>query len=293
MNIKDLILDDAHDTMNQNDPAAAKKQQRKLAEYEVAVVSGPDFAVRRKGKYPKLLVILPSKKQYYIKNEHDGTMTPLDLASLKKFLSDVPSDGFALEDNDGNIPFWVSCMEKGKEWIEAFMKVINSDLFCFYFSKNLLSFTSSSKLASFYNIESNLKNLDYKKAKGVFDVVCEFLPQDKTKTLFSQFVAYGGRSRYSEYEDNKYLTLFQCLLSPYNHYVSSYYRYNNDFDRYNNDFERHNLLYEWLEKNWGIEGVKQFIRAYLENPISELTTAFCYSIIQNTTFNLQDFLDLL
>ena len=51
-------------------------------------------------------------------------------------------------------------------------------------------------------------------------------------------------------------------------------------------------VYDWLFDNWGVEGVKQFIRSYLETPVAYMPDNLENSpAIQKTSFALSEFVD--
>ena len=137
--IKDLILSD--ETVIEARPKA-NKTPRKPAEYEIVTVSGPDFAVRKKGaKANSLLVCICSKGQFYIKNESTGGTDPLDAGSLVRFLNDVPKDSLLdLSDDSGNTPFWITGLDRTRDFAENFICAVNDETVRQYFCRNMLMF---------------------------------------------------------------------------------------------------------------------------------------------------------
>lgn len=279
ISIKDLFLS----TLPEQDSSVQTKKKgvRKTSEYEVITVSGPDFAVRRKGTNPKLLVILPSQKQFYVKNERTGLNEILDLSLLQKFLSGISAEThLPLADENGIYPFWIQNLERSKEFAVKFMCVISSDSFCYYATKDMISFENfycSSGNAEY--IFSQFKT-EFKKLKVVFDTVAEQEPRQIVKEALSR--SFSAYTRDFGKTDSVFSSMFQqdkiCYRRNWN-------------ARYGSDNYKFIPLYDWLNNNWGVEGVRTFIRSYYENPVERLSDNFVCKMIQETSFSLQDFVD--
>lgn len=81
VDFKDLVLDGS-------EHYAVQKAGRSKPVFEVVANSGADFAVRRTvGKSTRLLVMLVSQGQFYVKNERTDEVSDLDYKSLTSFLS--------------------------------------------------------------------------------------------------------------------------------------------------------------------------------------------------------------
>ncbi len=277
--IKDLILSD--EAVIENRPKA-RKAPRKPAEYEIVTISGPDFAVRKKGtKANYLLVCICSKGQFYIRNEATGETDQLDPAGLLKFLNDIPKDSLLdLSDESGNAPFWITGLDRNRDFAENFMAAVSDDTIRMYFCKNMLSFGGIEEYVermrkSRYGSPGNteLHKVDFKRAKMVFECAAEICPRKDVKAGLSECLA-AGRS------EEKIGSMFQVLLRTYDQHSSRYLWRNTK------------TVYDWLFDNWGIEGVKQFIRSYLETPVAYMPDNFESSqTIQKTTFALSEFVD--
>ena len=124
--IKDLILSD--EAVIEARPKT-KKAPRKPAEYEIVTVSGPDLKKKKKGtKANYLLVCICSKGQFYIRNEATGETDQLDSSALTKFLNDVPKDSLLdLSDGSGNSPFWITGLDRTRDFAENFMSAVNDE----------------------------------------------------------------------------------------------------------------------------------------------------------------------
>lgn len=86
MDVRDLIITDSIAT---NEPAAPRKPRKApvAPTWEVVLQDHCDAAVRRKtAKTSRLLVLLMSQNQFYIKDEKSGAVTQLDAASLQNFM---------------------------------------------------------------------------------------------------------------------------------------------------------------------------------------------------------------
>ena len=278
--IKDLILSD--DAVIE-DRRKEKKARRKPAEYEVATVSGPDFAVRKKGsKTASLLVCICSKGQFYIKNENTGETENLDAQGLTRFLSDIPKDSMLpLSDQSGTRPFWIGELDKTKDFAENLIAALNDETLRRYFCKDMLSFPDISgyierrrKLKYSCPADSELSRRDFKRVRFIFDQAAEIYPREEVKTGLSECVNNRGRL------ESKLGSMFQLLLrTSDNHH--SYYMW-----------RELKTMYDWLFGNWGIEGVRRFIKTYLETPVAYLPDTLERSrTIQSTSFAITEFLD--
>ena len=277
--IKDLILSD--ETVIEARPKT-NKAPRKPAEYEIVTVSGPDFAVRRKGaKANSLLVCICSKGQFYIRNESTGGTDPLDVSSLVRFLNDVPKDGLLdLSDDSGNTPFWITGLDRTRDFAENFMAAVNDETVRQYFCRNMLMFGGiegyiehrrKSRYSSPMNTE--LHSVDFKRVKTIFECAAEIYPRKEVKDGLGECLE-PGRS------DRKLGSMFQVLLRTADQ-NSHYYTWRNT-----------KTVYDWLFDNWGVEGVKQFIRSYLETPVAYMPDNLENSpTIQKTSFVLSEFVD--
>ena len=278
--IKDLILSD--DAVIE-ERRKEKKAPRKPAEYEVATVSGPDFAVRKKGsKTASLLVCICSKGQFYIKNENTGDTENLDAQGLTRFLSDIPKySTLPLTDQDGKRPFWIGDLDKTKDFAENLIAALNDETLRRYFCKDMLSFSDISdyierrrKMRYCSPADSDLSKRDFRRARFIFDQAAEIYPRDEVKAGFSECINSRGRS------ESKLGSMFQLLLKTADD-QHSYYLWR--------DLK---TLYDWLFGNWGIEGVRRFIKTYLETPVAYLTDTLERSrTIQGTSFAITEFLD--
>ena len=277
--IKDLILND--EAVIETRPKT-KKAPRKPAEYEIVTVSGPDFAVRKKGaKANYLLVCICSKGQFYIRNEATGETEQLDSSALTKFLNDVPKDSLLdLSDGSGNSPFWITGLDRTRDFAENFMSAVNDETIRQYFCKNMLTFSGIEGYVEYHRkaryrspMNTELHKVDFKRAKTIFECAAEIYPRSDVKDGLAACLE-TGRS------DGKIGSMFQVLLRTYEQH-NHYYTWRNT-----------KTVYDWLFDNWGIEGVKQFIRSYLETPVAYMPENLESSpTIQKTSFALSEFID--
>ena len=277
--IKDLILSD--ESVIEARPKA-KKAPRKPAEYEIVTVSGPDFAVRKKGtKANYLLVCICSKGQFYIRNEATGETEQLDSSALTKFLNDIPRDSLLdLSDDSGNSPFWITGLDRTRDFAENFISAVNDEIIRQYFCKNMLTFSGIEGYVEHHRkaryrspMNTELHKVDFKRAKTVFECAAEIYPRSDVKDGLAACLETGRT-------DGKIGSMFQVLLRTYDQH-NHYYTWRNT-----------KTVYDWLFDNWGIEGVKQFIRSYLETPVAYMPENFESSpTIQKTSFALSEFID--
>lgn len=94
MNVRDLILTNDQLTNTETETGATstkRKRSKPSIEWEVVMADACDGAVRRKtAKTSRLLVLLMSQGQYYIKDEVVGTIEQVNAESLAKFLAGSP-----------------------------------------------------------------------------------------------------------------------------------------------------------------------------------------------------------
>lgn len=113
VNFGELVLSSMPEQAELEGPVAVKRRTPK-PEFEVAC-SGVDFTVRRKtAKTSKLLVILVSQGQYYLKDEVTGKVEALDAKVLEKALDGL-SDAVELD-----CP-WIDQVPVGKGYREKFV----------------------------------------------------------------------------------------------------------------------------------------------------------------------------
>lgn len=113
--------------------AAVVKRPAKAPEFE-ATCSGPDFTVRRRtAKTSRLLVILVSQEQYYVKDETTGSIEPLGISSLERALDGL---GSRIE---LDCP-WLDHVPYGKAEREAFLREIWEPGFAIVAKSSLATF---------------------------------------------------------------------------------------------------------------------------------------------------------
>lgn len=106
MDLRDLILKTEAPAVEEK-PAEKKKT---MVDYSVEVQSGCDFAIRRKtSKSEKLMVILVSQKQFYIKDCKDGSIKDLDAQGYADFMSDCHENILLPEVS------WLDSIQRGKD----------------------------------------------------------------------------------------------------------------------------------------------------------------------------------
>lgn len=120
IDIRNLILPET-ETEDKEEVKTEKPRKAPAVEYTAVLESGCDFAIRRKtAKTSRLLVILMSQGQFYIKDETNGDIQPCSLDNIRKFMADAPAEGVKIPEVG-----WLVSMRKEKEWLESFLKKIN------------------------------------------------------------------------------------------------------------------------------------------------------------------------
>lgn len=119
--IKDLVIRDGLPAKGSE--GGGKKATSKPA-FEVVALSGADFAVRRTcGKGSKLLAVIVSQRQYYVKDERSGDVSPLDEKTYASFLRGCGGRVFV------GAP-WVSALLPYKAFKDTFLADLRDPLFC-------------------------------------------------------------------------------------------------------------------------------------------------------------------
>lgn len=142
--VKSLILDSI-----ENDDAVTKKPVRKKpnVNFEVVVNSAQDFAIQRtSGNRRKLLVILVSQEQYYIKNENTGEIEPLSVKGLQAFWRGFEGTTFPVNNA------WCKSIRVKKDGCEAFCSILSKDGFKIAAESGIVQYKGfvSYKLSAFY-----------------------------------------------------------------------------------------------------------------------------------------------
>lgn len=275
--IKDYILQQRTENIDEEIPVHTPKAKPK-AVFETVFASGPDFAVRRKTpKTSMVMVVIVSKAQFYIKNESaGGAVQDLNEDNLQKFVSGIPDDGFAIQDTAGNVPNWISAIYRDAGWRDSFLRCIRNDSLYPYMRNDMFDI----KVIREYNT-LHFPEGEFSAVKFAFNIVAEHLGRDEAKELvlansgvfYSLFFVYRNYSREP------------TLVTP--------------------------SSYKQINSRWGVEGVRKFLRMFLETPVEnfpngsifgDLFTRFdptvvCYRYdaarkpIGETVFDLQSMVD--
>lgn len=128
IDIRSLILQAPIGQKQEDTPAAPR--QRKAVEFRAELQSGCDFVVSRTTpKTRKLLVVLVSQKQYYIKDESnsnlfDAAVEALCEENFAKFSEGMPEESIALPEVS-----WLDVLPRGKDersrffcWLDLFSR---------------------------------------------------------------------------------------------------------------------------------------------------------------------------
>lgn len=145
-----LVLDSEQvEAMASGKPRAAKAKSPVI--YEVVSDSMPDFAVRRTcGKSSRLLVLMPSQGQYYVKDERSGDIRPADADALSRFFRDVNvSTGKYL-------PAWADLgLDRSKNAFSGLLDFVAMDGFREVVSIGLLTYMDSVKTGWRYDLKKS------------------------------------------------------------------------------------------------------------------------------------------
>lgn len=156
MNVRDLILSDIP-TSEANEITKVKRQRtRPVTTWEVVMSDACDGAIRRKtAKTSRLLVLLMSQGQFYIKDENNDKVEMLDATNLAKFLA----GSNLLYDV---VPWCDSIGGGSKKNAAEFVRIANDDNFQWLAKRGLHSFsyTRNEWRNSRYELQRRREELD-------------------------------------------------------------------------------------------------------------------------------------
>lgn len=184
VDIRDLIISNA-DEIATNEPAAKKPRKAPAAPtWEVVLQDHCDAAIRRKtAKTSRLLVLLMSQNQFYIKDEKTGEVTKLDATSLQNFMK-----GCDLRDTKF-VP-WCQPFFSSRRASEHFCAIIGDENLQWLALRGLhvLSFNDS-KYSGYedrsWELEKKRKKYDNPLNRTVKKVVEEVIGKERTQQLLN------------------------------------------------------------------------------------------------------------
>lgn len=117
IDFKSLIIDESEiESENNTEPKTTKSTKRSPAVFEQVANDKLDFAIRKTHpKETKLMAILPSVNQYYIKDEKTGDIDELTQENFSKFFYGK-KEGMLIEGVD-----WISQLPKAKAAVDFFV----------------------------------------------------------------------------------------------------------------------------------------------------------------------------
>ena len=232
-NIKDYILRQNAEELNAAILAPLPKAKPKVT-YETVFASGPDFAVRRKTpKTSMVMVIIVSKGQFYIKDEHvGGAVHDLYEDDLLKFVTGMSDDGYSIRDAEGNSPNWIRTLQRDACWRDLFLRTIAREELRPYMKNDMFDIEIINN-----HYHYSIPDADFNSVKFAFNTAAEHLGRDEAKKLL--FASSG---------------VFFNLFSVYRNY------------------NRENKVvtpsaFSQIHSRWGIEGVRQFLTMFFDTPV--------------------------
>ena len=183
VDIRDLII--STDEIATNEPAPKKPRKAPAAPvWEVVLQDHCDAAIRRKtAKTSRLLVLLMSQNQFYIKDEKSGEVTQLDATSLQSFMK-----GCDLRDKKF-VP-WCAEFDSSRRGAEHFCECIgNEDLQWLALRGLHVMLYDSGRYYAYhdraYKLEEKRKKYDNPLNRTVKKVVEEVIGKERTEHLLS------------------------------------------------------------------------------------------------------------
>ena len=254
-NIKDFILNPAMLDAQPDEPAP-KAVKKPTVEFSTVFASGPDFAVRRKtARTSSVAVFFVSQSQFYIKNETDGgTVTVMNEDVLASFTRGIPEAGFKIVDDKGNHPSWIAHLYSGKNWAETIMRVLRKQELNELLKRGMLNVDV---LRNVQNIYCRIEEYDLNALVQVFDI-CAKIDKNAADALTN--IVFDIYSRYDEKAKRLLHAVAQkTCVHPKTMEVCC---------RRDSSVET-TCLYDWIDSKWGIEGVRLFINAYYDTPVTD------------------------
>ena len=248
--IKDFFLLDEPEKPEEKE----KKKGGTNVTFETVTVSGPDFVIRRKtAKTGKLLVILVSQQQYYVKEENTGEIVKLTEDELSKFVKGASGE-IAVSGTDGTSPFWTSAVPRDAEQRKGFLHIINDAKFCELARKNMVYTDDFSHHTYRYGNSSYVSCSPY--FYKVFQILSATYEQNLLKKWFSAadsfFTMRGYHSRgYVDDEEMLQQKLYG-ILSQANA----------------SDDTKSETTVRTVYRLWGHEGLRLLIRNYMATPVT-------------------------
>ena len=184
MDIRDLIISNA-DEIATNEPTPKKPRKAPAAPvWEVVLQDHCDTAIRRKtAKTSRLLVLLMSQNQFYIKDEKSGEVTQLDATSLQSFMK-----GCDLRDKKF-VP-WCQPFDSSRRGAEQFCGIIgNEDLQWLALRGMHVLHYDGGKYGSYddrpYALKNKREKLDNPINRNIKRVVEEVVGKERTQQLLN------------------------------------------------------------------------------------------------------------
>ena len=190
MDVRDLII---HDEIANNEPAAKPRRPRKAPAaptWEVVLQDHADAAVRRKTtKTSRLLVLLMSQNQFYIKDEKTDEIESLNATNLQNFLKGCDLDSTKF------VP-WCESLYASKRGCEHFCGIIGDENLQWLALRGLhvLSFDES-KYGNYedrsFQLQLKREKFDNPLNKTVKKVVEEVIGKERADELLNNGVTHN------------------------------------------------------------------------------------------------------
>lgn len=252
--IKDFLIGDIEETTEEKAKVVRKKA---AVSYETVFVSGPDFGIRRKtDKTRKVFVAIVSAGQLYIKDEKTGIVEPLTKKNIATFFNDL-EEPYTFSEYG---PTWLGCVEKGAKWAEVFLSLVWNEYLVEFIKKDMLFFQNLPK----DSFERNMYSVDYSlnDVSEVFKAL-ELAGVDRKEAKEAFTMSSGlfwSRRRRATIKLSALLDMAESS--------------NRIQER---GIERRISTFELLKDIYGLDGVRKFIKTFVESPVewvpkfSELT----------------------
>lgn len=282
IDFKDLILaDDVIDVNNNGvnnkngaNNTAVKAAKKTYPEFEQVVGSGIDFAITKKTKSTDMmLVILISKKQYYIKNNKKGTIELLTTDNLSKFFTGNTDDNPTGIKEIKNVT-WIDTVPKGMPSYQYLIDVLNN-IDVELFKKGLIYVNPNRDVQDYKpdKWESTVNKIfgrsivpEYEKytTGGVFNTYGIMLEILKCLKVYLKENPENELNNLTETQrSEQYMNIFRSGRA----YVSYLYHPGKFpiVDKLR-CIIRANETMRYIYENYGLDNVKDFISCYLELP---------------------------
>lgn len=197
-NVRDFIINDTITVEeDESKPKRKRNSTKPTIEYEVVLQDGPDGVIRRKTKTTsKILVLLMTQRQFYIKDEKSGEVKNLTAPLLKNFLKNL---GEPLQ----LVP-WCGAFCNGRTNAEDFCNYIKDEAFCWCAMRDMAQFKFTGWNETTFHYQQIMDRLDNPVFKSMYKMLSkthddEFMKSMRDAAAQTGSLYYASREKQVAY----------------------------------------------------------------------------------------------